>query len=107
MELIAVNTGQEFETLEALRDREATNEEIFGPREVGVVRDFRFLQAGAITELTVAKAELAPPALAGEPLLIERSGLSPVGYLHLRQFIDAAITPAEDFSSLADATGVV
>lgn len=104
MELIAVNTGQEFETLEALRDREATNEEIFGPREVGVVRDFRFLQTGAVTDLTVAKAELAPPALAGEPLLIERSGLSPVGYLHLRQFIDAAITPAEGFSSLADAT---
>ena len=69
-----------------------------------MVRDFRFLQTGAVTELTVAKAELAPPALAGEPLLIERSGLSPVGYLHLRQFIDAAITPAEGFSSLADAT---
>lgn len=106
MELIAVNTGQEFETLEALSDREATNEEIFGAPEVGVVRDFRFLQAGAFIDLTVAKAEIAPPALAGEPLLLERAGLSPVGYLHLRQFIDAAITPSEDFSSLADATNL-
>jgi C-terminal processing protease CtpA/Prc len=106
MELIAVNTGQEYETLEALSDREATNEEIFGAPEVGVVRDFRFLQAGAFIDLTVAKAEIAPPALAGEPLLLERAGLSPVGYLHLRQFIDAAITPSEDFSSLADATNL-
>ena len=106
MELIAVNTGQEFETLEALSDREATNEEIFGAPEVGVVRDFRFLQAVAFIDLTVAKAEIAPPALAGEPLLLERAGLSPVGYLHLRQFIDAAITPSEDFSSLADATNL-
>lgn len=106
MELIAVNTGQEFETLEALSDREATNEEIFGAPEVGVLRDFRFLQAGAFIDLTVAKAEIAPPALAGEPLLLERAGLSPVGYLHLRQFIDAAITPSEDFSSLADATNL-
>ena len=53
----------------------------------------------------MAKEELAPPA-SESPLLIEREGLSPVGYLHLRQFIDAALTPAEGFTSLTDATRV-
>ena len=104
MELIAVDTGNGFETLEQLSEREATSEEIFGPSEVGVVRDFRFRQNGTEVEFSIAKDELEPPALAGEPLLIERSGLSPVGYLHLRQFIDAALTPEDGFSSLTDAT---
>ena len=104
MELLAVDTGNGFETLEQLSEREATSEEIFGASEVGVVRDFRFRQNGTEVEFSIAKDELEPPALAGEPLLIERSGLSPVGYLHLRQFINAALTPAEGFSSLTDAT---
>jgi len=104
MELVAVDTGNGFETLEQLSEREATSEEIFGPSEVGVVRDFRFRQNGTEVEFSIAKDELEPPALAGEPLLIERSGLSPVGYLHLRQFINAALTPDEGFSSLTDAT---
>ena len=106
MELVAVDTGNGFETLEQLSEREATNEEVFGPSEVGVVRDFRFRQNGAEVEFSIAKDELAPPALAGEPLLIERSGLAPVGYLHLRQFIDAALTPEDGFSSLTDATAL-
>ena len=104
MELVAVDTGNGFETLEQLSEREATSEEIFGPSEVGVVRDFRFTQNGAEVEFSIVKDELEPPALAGEPLLIERSALSPVGYLHLRQFIDAALTPEDGFSSLSDAT---
>ena len=104
MELVAVDTGNGFETLEQLSEREATSEEIFGPSEVGVARDFRFRQNGAEVEFSIAKDELEPPALAGEPLLIERSGLSPVGYLHLRQFIDAALAPEDGFSSLTDAT---
>ena len=104
MELVAVDTGNGFETLEQLSEREATSEEIFGPSEVGVVRDFRFRQNGTEVEFSIAKDELEPPALAGEPLLIERSGLSPVGYLHLRQFINAALTPEEGFSSLTDAS---
>ena len=104
MELLAVDTGNGFETLEQLSEREATSEEIFGPSEVGVVRDFRFRQDGAEVEFFIAKDELAPPALAGEPSLIERAGLTPVGYLHLRQFIDAALTPEDGFSSLSDAT---
>ena len=104
MELVAVDTGNGFETLEQLSEREATSEEIFGPSEVGVVRDFRFTQNGTEVDFSIAKDELEPPALAGEPLLIDRSGLAPVGYLHLRQFIDAALTPEDGFSSLSDAT---
>ena len=38
--------------------------------------------------------------------LIEREGTAPVGYLHLRQFIDAALDPAEGFSSLSEAATV-
>ena len=104
MELVAVDTGNGFETLEQLSEREATSEEIFGPSEVGVIRDFRFRQDGTEVEFSIAKDELEPPALAGEPLLIERFGTSPVGYLHLRQFINAALTPEEGFSSLTDAS---
>ena len=104
MELVAVDTGNGFETLAQLSERGATSEEIFGPREVGIERGFRFKQNGTEAELSIAKAELSPPALAGEPMLIERSGLAPVGYLHLRQFINAALTPEDGSPSLTDAT---
>ena len=70
MELVAVDTGSGFETLDELSAREATSEEIFGPGEVGAVRNFRFVQNDAEVEISIAKDELAPPALAGEPLLI-------------------------------------
>jgi len=106
MELLAVDTGSGFETLAELEARSATNEEIFGPGEIGVVRVFRFLQQGTEVEISVAKEELAPPALAGEPLLLERAGIAPVGYLHLRQFIDAALSPAVGYASLYDAARV-
>lgn len=103
MELVAVDTGNGFETLAQLSERGATSEEIFGPREVGIERDFRFRQNGTEVDFFIAKDELSPPALAGEPLLIERSGLAPVGYLHLRQFINTALTPEDGFPSLTDA----
>jgi len=104
MELIAVDTGSGFETIEELSARGATNEEVFGASEIGVSRTFRFLSQGEELDFEVAKEELSPPALAGEPLLIEREGLTPVGYLNLRQFIDAALDPAEGYFSLADAS---
>ena len=104
MELIAVDTGSGFETIEELIARGATNEEVFGASEIGVSRTFRFLSQGEELDFEVAKEELSPPALAGKPLLLEREGLTPVGYLNLRQFIDAAINPAEGYFSLADAS---
>ena len=69
-------------------------------------RGFRFAKNGEEIEVSVAKEELAPPALAEAPQLIEREGTAPVGYLHLRQFIDAALDPAEGFSSLSEAATV-
>ena len=104
MEIIAVDTGSGFETLEELSARGASNEEIFGPSEVGVSRTFRFLYQGEELDIEVVKDELSPPALAGEPLLLAREGLTPVGYLNLRQFIDAALDPAEGYFSLSDAS---
>ena len=94
MELIAVDRGAGFETLEDLRAQGASNAEIFGPAELGVERRFRFVRSGEQTEVSVAKEEVSPPALAEAPKLIERAGTAPVGYLHLRQFIDAALDPA-------------
>ncbi|HCL94042.1 MAG TPA: peptidase S41 [Gammaproteobacteria bacterium] len=104
MELVAVDTGNGFETLAQLSERGATSEEIFGPRDAGIERGFRFRQNGTEVEFFIAKDELSPPALAGKPSLIERSGLAPVGYLHLRQFINAALTPEDGSPSLTDAT---
>jgi C-terminal processing protease CtpA/Prc len=69
-----------------------------------VSRTFRFLYQGEELDIEVAKEEFSPPAVAGEPLLIEREGLAPVGYLHLRQFIATALDPDEGYSSLADAS---
>jgi hypothetical protein len=104
MELLAVDTGGGFETLDQLSARGATNEEIFGANEIGVTREFQFRYQGEDLNIEITKEELSPPALAGEPLLIEREGLTPVGYLNLRQFIDAALDPAEGYFSLADAS---
>ena len=103
MELLAVDTGSGFETVDELSARGATSQEVYGESEVGVERSFRFLFNGQEIEMTIAKEELAPPALAGEPLLIERSGLSPVGYLHFRQFTNSALSSDDGFPSLFDA----
>ena len=106
MELIAVDRGSGYETLEELRAQGASNTDIFGPAELSVERRFRFARNGEEIEVSVAKEEVSPPALAEAPKLIQRVGTAPVGYLHLRQFIDAALDPAEGFSSLSEAATV-
>ena len=55
---------------------------------------------------TYTKAELTTPPLAGEPLLIEREGLSPVGYLHFRSFIDSADGPLRAAATQFASAGV-
>ena len=101
MEVLAVDTGDGFELWTDLLARAATMEEVFGPSEIGTNRGFRLLDRdGRITETYVEKNELKPPAIAGEPTLIERSGLAPVGYLNLRQFTQSArasLTSASKF----------
>ena len=94
MEVLAVDTGLGFETWESLMQRNASMEEVFGPSERGVGRGFRLRDGGdAILEIYVEKDELDPPALAEAPRLIDRSGLSPVGYLNFRQFTLSARLP--------------
>ena len=86
-----------LETLAQLSERERPARRFLVPARWVSREAFCFRQNGTEAELSIAKAELSPPALAGEPMLIERSGLAPVGYLHLRQFINAALTPEDGF----------
>lgn len=91
--LLAIDAGNGFETTEQLAARNASNEEIFGPSELGVERGFRIQQGTEVREVTLVKRELVTPALAGQPTLIQREGLSPVGYVHMRAFINSAEEP--------------
>lgn len=93
--LLAVDLGDGngFETWDSLVARGATNTEIFGPSDEAVTRGFRVESDGVTQDINVTKAEIETPPLAGEPILIEREGLSPVGYLHFRTFIDSADQP--------------
>ena len=104
VEVLAIDMGDGFETINELAEREATLEEIFGPSEVGVERLFRVLQSDSERDVVLVKRELTTPPLAVDPLLIERPGLSPVGYLNLRQFISTAEEPLnEAVATFADA----
>jgi len=105
-QILAIDTGSGFETVDELTARDATITEIFGPSDVGVERGFRVREGGAIKEVTLVKRELDTPPLAGQPLLIERLGLSPVGYFHLRGFQDNATQPLIEATTLFAEAGV-
>ena len=104
--LLAIDTGNGFETTEQLAARNASNEEIFGPSELGVERAFRIQQGTETREVTLVKRELVTPALAGLPRLIEREGLSPVGYVHMRAFINSAENPLNNMAQTFANAGV-
>lgn len=104
--LLAIDTGNGFETTEQLAARNATNEEMFGPSELGVERTFRIQQGAVIREVDLVKRELVTPAIAGQPVLIEREGLSPVGYVHMRAFIDSAQEPLVSMAQTFASAGV-
>ena len=72
------------------------SEEIFGGNEAGLKRGFRVRQSQGVIEVTLSKRELVTPPLATEPLLLEREGNSPVGYLNLRSFISTATGELSD-----------
>lgn len=97
-EVLAIDLGNGFETIAQLSQRQATSAEVFGASEAGVERGFRVRQEQAVIEVTLTKRELVTPPLATEPLLLERAGNTPVGYLNLRSFISTAN------DALADAT---
>ena len=56
--------------------------------------------------MILAKRELDTPPLATEPLLLERAGNSPVGYLNLRSFILTANDALSDATRLFRDAGV-
>ena len=99
-EVLAIDVGNGFETIAQLSQRQATTAEVFGASEAGVERSFRVRQEQSVIEVTLTKRELVTPPLATEPLLLERAGNTPVGYLNLRSFISTAN------DALADATQV-
>ena len=103
---IDLNDGNGFETWESLEARGASDEEKFGPSTEAVTRTFRIETASGTQDISVTKEEIETPPLAGEPLLIEREGLSPVGYLHFRSFIDSADQPLRNAASTFAAAGV-
>ena len=96
-EVIAIDTGNGFETIRQLADRNASTLELFGPSEAGVSRGFRVRKrTGEIVEADLVKRELDTPPLAVEPILLNRAGLSPIGYLNLRSFITSANDALDD-----------
>ncbi|HAU08494.1 MAG TPA: peptidase S41, partial [Gammaproteobacteria bacterium] len=97
-EVLAIDVGNGFETIAQLSERQATSAEVFGASEAGIQRSFRVRQEQLVVEVTLTKRELVTPPLATEPLLLERSGTTSVGYLNLRSFISTAN------EALADAT---
>ena len=104
VEVLAIDTGNGFETIDQLAARGATNRELFGPSEAGVERGFRLRDGDQVFEVAIVKRELETPPLAGGARLIEREGNSPVGYFHMRGFTTSANAPlAEAVAGFAEA----
>jgi len=95
VEVFAVETANGFESIAELAARNASNQEIFGESVDGVARTFRVQIGEEVGDVTLTKTELSVPALARAPVLLERSGLSPVGYLHFRSFTTNATAPLD------------
>lgn len=104
VEVLAVETTNGFESIAELAARNASNQEIFGESVDGVARTFRVRIGDEVSDVTLTKTELSVPALARAPALLERSGLSPVGYLHFRSFTTNAAAPLDAiFAEFLDA----
>ena len=107
MRVLGVDTGAGFETWQSLAQRGATSAEVYGPATVGTQRGFRLLDGSdAVLEVYIEKDELDPPAIASEPMLIERPGRDPVGYLNFRQFTLSARLPLINASRFFREEGV-
>ena len=89
-ELLAVDRGEGFTTLVDYAARGVSLGDIFGPPRAGVERGFRLRIEGQTREIRIAKTTLDVPPIAAGPGLLERPGLAPVGYFHMRQFTRAA-----------------
>ena len=107
MRVLEVDTGAGFETWQSLAERGATSSEVFGPAVLGTQRGFRLLDHDdEVLEVYIKKDELDPPAIASEPMLIDRPGRDPVGYLNFRQFTLSARLPLINASRFFREEGV-
>lgn len=105
-QVLAIDTGKGYETIQQLAARNATFEEMFGASKACVERGFRVLKNNVVTESTLVKLPIDTPPLAVEPKLIERPGNYPVGYLNLRSFILTANDALEEAVVLFKEAGV-
>jgi C-terminal processing protease CtpA/Prc len=102
-EILAVDAGNGFVSMADYEARGTALDEIFGPSDDGVVRDFRLRNGDEIVDVSVVKEELVIPPLANAPRAIARAGLSPAGYIHLRNFTRSASAALNDaFAELAN-----
>lgn len=104
--LIAIDLGDGFESWESIYARNADSLEVFGPTDAPVSRVFRVDDGGVVRDIAVTKAELSTPPIAGEPLLIDREGQTPVGYINFRSFISSADQPWRDAATFFGEAGV-
>ncbi|MEL7044667.1 MAG: S41 family peptidase [Pseudomonadota bacterium] len=101
-ELRAVDRGDGFVTMREYEEQGLTLDEIFGPSEEGLRRGFRLGIDDEILEVEIEKTELPVAPVAMAPRRLERPGLSPVGYVHLRGFTATATSELVDvFADLA------
>ena len=106
MRVLEVDTGFGFETWQSLAERGATSSEVFGPAVLGTQRGFRLLDHDDEVLEVYIKTNLDPPAIASEPMLIDRPGRDPVGYLNFRQFTLSARLPLINASRFFREEGV-
>ena len=104
--LLAIDMGAGFESWDSIYARDADSLEVFGPSDSPVSRVFRVDDGGVVRDIAVTKAQLSTPPLAGEPLLIDREGQTPVGYINFRSFIASADQPWRDAAGLFGEAGV-
>lgn len=105
-EILAVDAGDGYRTMREYEEEGASLGEVFGPSESGVERGFRLGIGEDVFELVVAKSELDVPPLASAPLMIERPGLPPAGYIHLRSFTRSAIDELDQAFETLSAEGI-
>ncbi|MEM1142038.1 MAG: S41 family peptidase [Pseudomonadota bacterium] len=102
-ELLAVDSGSGYITMQEYENQGTPLASVFGDAEEGLQRGFRLRIDDTTRDVLVSKRELDVPPLADAPRLLERLGLSPVAYLHLRSFTRSA-EPELDaaFATFAD-----
>ncbi|MFK7829404.1 MAG: S41 family peptidase [Congregibacter sp.] len=102
-EIVAVDTGNGFVSMGEYESRGDSINTIFGGPVEGLERGFRMRIDGQLVDLAVNKAELDVPPLAAAPRTLERPGLPPAGYIHLRSFTLSAEPELDDV--FAELTG--